>query len=282
MIIFTPIQYAAAGVVLLFALSPCAAFLPPRATSARFIYLACALLCAALAALGLSVLVSTATPGSHLVLPIGLPFARSELGLDALSAVFFVIANLTSAIVSAGAMGYGAHAHEPRRVLPFYPAFIAAMNLVLLAQDAFSFLLGWELMSLASWALVVSEDRSAEQPTRRPRLSHHGELPGHSRCCSHSVCSRHHRAATASIRCVPPSAVRAHGDRAAAGLDRRRLQGGPGPAARMAAARASGRAQPRVGADERRHDQGRGVRLRAYRVRPRRAAAPGGGAFRCC
>src|SRR5256886_2216799 len=36
------------------------------------------------------------------------------------------------------------------------------MNLVLLAQDAFSFLVGWELMSLASWALVLSEHRSAE------------------------------------------------------------------------------------------------------------------------
>src|SRR6202165_2965341 len=36
------------------------------------------------------------------------------------------------------------------------------MNLVLLAQGAFSFLGGWELMSLASWALVVSEHRSAE------------------------------------------------------------------------------------------------------------------------
>src|SRR5258708_12913405 len=36
------------------------------------------------------------------------------------------------------------------------------MNLVLLAQDAFSFLVGWEFMSLASWALVLSEHRSAE------------------------------------------------------------------------------------------------------------------------
>src|SRR5579872_1055406 len=144
MIMFTPTQFAAAGVVLLFALAPCAALLPVRPASARLIYLTCALLCAALAALGLSVLLSTAPPDSHLALPIGLPFARSELGLDALSAVFFVIANLTSAIVSAGAIGYGAHAPEPRRVLPFYPAFIAAMNLVLLAQDAFSFLLGWE------------------------------------------------------------------------------------------------------------------------------------------
>src|SRR5262249_47275532 len=42
------------------------------------------------------------------------------------------------------------------RVLPFFPAFLAAMNLVVLAADAFSFLLSWELMSLASWAIVVA------------------------------------------------------------------------------------------------------------------------------
>src|SRR5258708_13703576 len=36
------------------------------------------------------------------------------------------------------------------------------MNLVLLAQDAFSFLVGWEFMSVASWALVVSDHNSGE------------------------------------------------------------------------------------------------------------------------
>jgi formate hydrogenlyase subunit 3/multisubunit Na+/H+ antiporter MnhD subunit len=41
-------------------------------------------------------------------------------------------------------------------VLPFFPAFLAAMNLVVMADDAFSFLLSWEFMSLASWALVMA------------------------------------------------------------------------------------------------------------------------------
>ena len=36
----------------------------------------------------------------------------------------------------------------PWRVLPFFPAFIAGMNLVLLADDAFTFLSSWEFMSL--------------------------------------------------------------------------------------------------------------------------------------
>jgi formate hydrogenlyase subunit 3/multisubunit Na+/H+ antiporter MnhD subunit len=44
-------------------------------------------------------------------------------------------------------------------VLPFYPAFLAAMNLVVLADDAFTFLLTWEFMSLSSWALVMARHR---------------------------------------------------------------------------------------------------------------------------
>ena len=94
--------------------------------------------------------------------PLGLPLGRTLLGFDPLSAAFAVIVNVATAIVSGYAIGYGAHAREPQRVVPFYPAFIAGMNLVLLAQDAFSFLIGWEFMSLASWALVVSEHGSSE------------------------------------------------------------------------------------------------------------------------
>ncbi len=44
-------------------------------------------------------------------------------------------------------------------MLPFYPAFLAGLNLVVIADDAFSFLFAWELMSLASWALVMAHHR---------------------------------------------------------------------------------------------------------------------------
>ena len=56
-------------------------------------------------------------------------------------------------------MGYGRHESAPHRVLPFLPAFLAGMNLVVLADDAFSFLFCWEFMSLASWALVMAHHR---------------------------------------------------------------------------------------------------------------------------
>ena len=44
-------------------------------------------------------------------------------------------------------------------MLPFFSAFLAGMNLVLLADDAFTFLLSWEFMSLASWARVMAHYR---------------------------------------------------------------------------------------------------------------------------
>jgi formate hydrogenlyase subunit 3/multisubunit Na+/H+ antiporter MnhD subunit len=46
-------------------------------------------------------------------------------------------------------------------VEPFFVAFLAGMNLVVLADDAFTFLLSWEFMSLTSWALVMAHHRHA-------------------------------------------------------------------------------------------------------------------------
>ncbi len=49
-----------------------------------------------------------------------------------------------------------------KRIELFYAAFCAAMNAVLLADDAFGFLFFWEFMSLGSWALVVSRHEDAD------------------------------------------------------------------------------------------------------------------------
>ena len=154
-------RLAVYGVGLLLALAVLGFYGARRSLGGRLIYAGCTLTCAALAAVALLALLGGG--GTHSVqLPIGLPQTRTLLGLDPLSAAFALIINLDAAIVSAYAIGYGSHAPEPGRVLPYYPAFIAAMNLVLLAQDAYSFLVGWELMSVTSWALVVSEHGSAE------------------------------------------------------------------------------------------------------------------------
>ncbi len=99
---------------------------------------------------------------SILVLPIGLPWLGAHFRLDALSSFFLVIVNLGGAAASLYGVGHGRHEREARRVLPFFPAFLAGMNLVLLADDAYAFLLSWEFMSLASWALVMAHHGDRE------------------------------------------------------------------------------------------------------------------------
>ncbi|MFG1293952.1 hydrogenase 4 subunit B [Xanthobacter versatilis] len=110
---------------------------------------------------GLSALTAIAAPAAGIVLPLGIPWIGAHLRLDALSAVFLAVINLGGAAASLYGLGYGRHDHAPERVLPFFPAFLAGMNMVLLADDAYSFLLSWEFMSLASWALVVAHDKEA-------------------------------------------------------------------------------------------------------------------------
>ena len=96
------------------------------------------------------------------VLPLGVPWLSAHFRLDALSAYFLAVVGLGSFAASLFALGHGEHEEAPRRVLPFYPAFLAAMILVLIADDAFTFLVSWEFMSLTSWALVMAHHRNPD------------------------------------------------------------------------------------------------------------------------
>lgn len=99
---------------------------------------------------------------SSAVLPLGLPWLGSHFRIDALAAFFLIIVNLGGAAASLYGLGYGAHETAPHRVLPFFPAFLAGMNVVVMAADAFTFLLAWEFMSLSSWALVMAHHRERD------------------------------------------------------------------------------------------------------------------------
>jgi hydrogenase-4 component B len=104
-------------------------------------------------------LLADASHTAGLVLPLGLPWLGAHFRLDALAAFFLLVVNLGGAAASLYGLGYGRHEEEPARVLPFFPAFLAAMDLVVLADDAFTFLFTWEFMSLSSWALVMAHHR---------------------------------------------------------------------------------------------------------------------------
>jgi hydrogenase-4 component B len=130
-----------------------------RATTTTFVYAVAHI--ASLIALGTAVwpLVTDAALAQVVHLPIGLPWLGAHFRLDPLAAVFLVVVNLGGATASLYGLGYGRHEAAPGRVLPFFPAFLAGMNLVVLADDAFTFLLTWEFMSLTSWALVMAHHR---------------------------------------------------------------------------------------------------------------------------
>lgn len=118
----------------------------------------------ALSAIGLaSALAALSAPDPQflLTLPIGLPQTGAHFRVDALAAFFLVVVNLGGAGASLYAFGCGRET-APLRVLPYFPAYLAGMNLVVLADDAFSFLVAWEFMSLASWALVLAHHKAAE------------------------------------------------------------------------------------------------------------------------
>ncbi|HKU99176.1 MAG TPA: hydrogenase 4 subunit B [Vineibacter sp.] len=99
---------------------------------------------------------------SRLVLPVGLPDIQSHLRLDGLAALFLVIVNLGGIAAAVYGIGYDAHTSQPARILAPFPLFLAGMNLVPVADDAFTFLIGWELMSVASWLLVLTGHEQAD------------------------------------------------------------------------------------------------------------------------
>ena len=128
----------------------------------RLVYGACLGICLVVFAVALAHLVDAASAPSLLRLPLGLPWIGAHFRIDALAAFFLVVANLGGAAASLFAIGYGQHEKAPGRVLPFYAAFLAGMNLVVLADDAFTFLVAWEFMSLSSWALVMAHHHDPE------------------------------------------------------------------------------------------------------------------------
>jgi formate hydrogenlyase subunit 3/multisubunit Na+/H+ antiporter MnhD subunit len=157
-----PVAVVVWGVAALFAAAVLAVAAHRSAAGSRLVYAIC--LAASLANLGAAAthLLDAAAAASTMRLPLGLPWIGAHLRMDALAAFFLVVANLGGAGASLFAIGYGAHEKAPGRVLPFYPVFLGAMNLVVLADDAFTFLVAWEFMSLTSWALVMAHHHDAD------------------------------------------------------------------------------------------------------------------------
>jgi formate hydrogenlyase subunit 3/multisubunit Na+/H+ antiporter MnhD subunit len=116
-----------------------------------------AIICLALVIIALVALLGGGS-AAPLVLPIGPPWAAMRLALDGLSAWFLLLLGLAGGAASLFALGEGDAAP---RTLPPYPLFLAGMGVTLAAADGFTLLLGFELMSLASFALVMTYHHDA-------------------------------------------------------------------------------------------------------------------------
>lgn len=158
-----------AVIAMLLALSVAGIALRRSPMVATVVYAAAGAL-AALVAVAALVRLATGADVETAVLPLGLPWLPVHLRLDALASFFLLVVNLTAATASLFGWGYGrahggaAESPPPGPVLPLYPLFLAGMNLVLVADDAFTFLVSWEFMSVASWLLVLSTHREEGTP----------------------------------------------------------------------------------------------------------------------
>jgi len=92
-------------------------------------------------------------------LPFGLPWLPWRLRVDALAGLFLVIVGTVSSAVGVYGPAYVRSFEHGRDSLValggFSGLFLAGMLLVVLADDAFLFMVAWEVMSLASYFLVA-------------------------------------------------------------------------------------------------------------------------------
>lgn len=98
----------------------------------------------------------------------GLPWGEFAVGLDAIGRVFLLPVLLVpplGAIYGLAYWGQREHPSNARGLRVFYGLMPAAMVLILLARDGAVFLITWEVMALAAFFMVTTEDDKAEART---------------------------------------------------------------------------------------------------------------------
>ena len=205
-----------------------------------------------------------------------LPLTEFALRVDGLSAFFLIVVGVVGAAVSVYGFGYSA-AYEGRYSLRLLGAMLNVLLLSLsvqvMADNALTFLMSWEAMSLSAYAMVLTEhDRPGTVRAAHwyIAVTHAGFvallamfLLLSAGDLSTSFAGMRSASLTpgtrdAAFAAVPP---------------RLRHQGGHRAAARLAADGASGRPEPRLGPDVRRPDQDGSLRAHARHVRPPRGRA---------
>jgi hydrogenase-4 component B len=115
-------------------------------------------------ALAVTAALAIAQPPEQWVLGIGLPDLPVHLRRDALACVFLFLLGSASAGISLFGAGYFRRGEGtlPGLLCLQYHLFLASMGAVLLADDAYSFMVAWESMALTSYFLVTTQHRIPE------------------------------------------------------------------------------------------------------------------------
>jgi hydrogenase-4 component B len=110
-------------------------------------------------ALAVVALSSLAAPTERAVLIVGLPDLPMHLRRDALSSFFLFLLGAASAGISMFAAGYFRRGHGTSAGLLClqYHLFLASMGFLLIADDAYAFMVAWETMALSSYFLVTTQ-----------------------------------------------------------------------------------------------------------------------------
>mgnify|MGYP001331101390 CR=1 FL=1 len=111
----------------------------------------------------LSVLISGAVFSFNAV--TSLPMLSISFSIDRLSAFFIFLISLIALLASIYAFGYVKHYYTKYNIGAlgfFYNIFLAGMVMVAAARNALFFLIVWEIMSVASYFLVIYEKKQAE------------------------------------------------------------------------------------------------------------------------
>src|SRR6476660_7521768 len=99
------------------------------------------------------------------ILPSGVPFIEFTIRLDALGAFFLLIVSLLALSLSIYSLGYVGSYFGKKNVgilAAFFNTLLLATTLVFLADNAFFFLIAWEIMALSAYCLVSFEHEQEE------------------------------------------------------------------------------------------------------------------------
>jgi hydrogenase-4 component B len=116
---------------------------------------------------GLAGAVMTLIHRQHAVYQLAwpLPFGPAECGIDPLTAFFALPILLVAVCCSIYALDYWPAAGNPRTVRKltfFFGLLVSAMLFVIMARSAGLFLLAWEIMALAAYFVLTTDDHTPE------------------------------------------------------------------------------------------------------------------------